>query len=500
MFTAELGTIDSLPGNLALGSTSPLRQNVSQSLDFSDHASMVGLEEVSQPIAFSQSAGGIVARPAAVRQTLVFGQFISPGPGFGENAMSFTGRLGSLDSQPGNLEPGVDVSNSLEQIVSQTLDFVQNADTTTRQATGTNTLAFVSLAVAHVDRPASASNTLSFTQFSSGLHAVFGSVSQSITFVDSAVERRDRPQSVSQTLAFVQNIHENIINIAVSQSMSLVDSATERVNPIRVSVNQSLNLFQDGDDHLGVTNKLVGQVLSFTDKVGRVLTASVSQSISFTQTGERRNAVNHVLTLTQLARAGKGGLVEQTLALVQTVVNKSVFRRTIPQALGLNQSVTYFIVQGCVTKQYSPFVGGTSVSGYTAPSTTAPTLVRGPMTLTYPYVSPTSTLVFRNPEFGDKDRLLFNRVNRETRGGTLIVFADPKWPKTQILSVQVDNLGPEAIANFLTFLQDSLGQEIGLLDWEGRQWRGIIITPDTQATHVGKHDRSVTFEFQGRLA
>jgi hypothetical protein len=41
------------------------------------------------------------------------------------------------------------------------------------------------------------------------------------------------------------------------------------------------------------------------------------------------------------------------------------------------------------------------------------------------------TLELRPPNLGNKDRLGFNRISRETRGGTLIVFADPMWPKTQ---------------------------------------------------------------------
>jgi hypothetical protein len=137
---------------------------------------------------------------------------------------------------------------------------------------------------------------------------------------------------------------------------------------------------------------------------------------------------------------------------------------------------------------------------FTPPDTTVPTLGEHKLKLTYPYLLPSLAVTLTNPAFGDKDRLNFNRINRETRGGTLIVYADPKWPKTQTLAIQVDNLNPNQAEDMISFLRISLGQEIGLLDWENRQWRGIITTPDARITHVGRSDRSIAFEFQGRLA
>ena len=53
---------------------------------------------------------------------------------------------------------------------------------------------------------------------------------------------------------------------------------------------------------------------------------------------------------------------------------------------------------------------------------------------------PTDEVTLRAPDFGNKDRLGFNRVLRETRGGTLVVFADPQWPKTQTLALNFSGL------------------------------------------------------------
>ncbi len=119
--------------------------------------------------------------------------------------------------------------------------------------------------------------------------------------------------------------------------------------------------------------------------------------------------------------------------------------------------------------------------------------------MTYPYVTPTTTVVLRNPEFGNRERLGFNRINRETRGGSLIVFADPQWPKIKTVQVTLNSLSADQAADLKAFLRESLGKEIGLLDYENRQWRGIITNPDTEVANPGRCDYTAILEFEGDL-
>ena len=121
------------------------------------------------------------------------------------------------------------------------------------------------------------------------------------------------------------------------------------------------------------------------------------------------------------------------------------------------------------------------------------------MTLTFPYVAPTNTLVLRNPEFANKDSLNFNRINRTTRGGTLVVFADSQWPKTQTLALEVRALKPLQADDLIDFFDQSLGLEVGLLDHEGRQWQGIITDPETPVINPERGDYSASFTFEGVL-
>ena len=104
--------------------------------------------------------------------------------------------------------------------------------------------------------------------------------------------------------------------------------------------------------------------------------------------------------------------------------------------LNLTHSGAYYEENGspCPNKQYQPQLGFTTDTTVLSPGCGGSLLAGWHLTLTFPYVSPTNTLVLRNPEFANKDSLNFNRINRTTRGGALVVFADSDWPKTQTLA------------------------------------------------------------------
>ena len=93
--------------------------------------------------------------------------------------------------------------------------------------------------------------------------------------------------------------------------------------------------------------------------------------------------------------------------------------------------------------------------------------ITAPFQLLYPAVGPaTDSVTLRAPNLGNKDRLSFNRVLRETRGGTLVVYADPIWPKIQTLVLSFSGLSGDEAQALIAFFNDHLGLEIGLLDWE----------------------------------
>jgi len=90
-------------------------------------------------------------------------------------------------------------------------------------------------------------------------------------------------------------------------------------------------------------------------------------------------------------------------------------------------------------------------------------------------------------------------VNRETRGGTLVIYANPIWPKVQTLAMSFSGLTAAEAAALLTFLKAHLGQQVGLVDYERRYWKGIILPVNNPVVQDGKASFSASFEFQGEL-
>ena len=49
------------------------------------------------------------------------------------------------------------------------------------------------------------------------------------------------------------------------------------------------------------------------------------------------------------------------------------------------------------------------------------------------------------------------------------------------------------------FLENSLGLEIGLLDFESRQWKGFILTPSSALAEAKQNGFTMSLEFEGEL-
>jgi hypothetical protein len=159
----------------------------------------------------------------------------------------------------------------------------------------------------------------------------------------------------------------------------------------------------------------------------------------------------------------------------------------------------FSVTEGFSLCDYSPFVGST-----TDPDAPQQLLKNIPVldanasgvTLFYPWVSPTTTVTLRGPDLGNKNRLEFQRIKRETRGGTLIVWADPIWPKNERLVLSFSGLTEAEGQALLDFIYLTLGLEIGLIDWEGNWWRVVTMTPSEALTRNSRENLSINLEFE----
>lgn len=301
-------------------------------------------------------------------------------------------------------------------------------------------------------------------------------------------EHTARPWYVSaespvQTIELVYDAEAD----ALVEQISGLDSEAKVARPLTVSAHQSIPLAQSASAVRVKPTAISVSAESVLELLGE---------IRISPTGAARDW----LALGQTATVDKCKLVRSRLDLSQEAAVIVSVPRGAASALGLSQAATYSIVSRGSLQNYTPFVG--EGPGPTPPDVTIgpPEHVALPFQLFYPAEGVvTDSVTLRAPNLGNKDRLSFNRILRETRGGTLIVFADPIWPKIQTLVLTFSGLRSVQAQQLLAFLDTHLGEEIGLIDWEGRAWKGIVTAPTEPVVQDGKDSFSASMEFEGEL-
>lgn len=259
------------------------------------------------------------------------------------------------------------------------------------------------------------------------------------------------------------------------------------------------------------TFAFVGNNIGFQNTVAETTLASAGNSFNFnthdgpTATAVRRiyGASNSFAFNENLLNIGETQLVFQFFDLDDAIdTGATEFGGEIIDR-PIRQSVSFRITEGpaCPSKEYSPFEGTKPDPADPSVPTTPPTLGIGTLTLTHPFSAPTTTLELVNPEFGNDDTFRFSRIDRRTAGGDRKIFSDPAWGDRETLRLDIENISEckVTVDQVIDFLNTSLGAEIGVLDWENRQWKGYIDTPNTDIFKRDTDKYAFQLTFVGEL-
>jgi hypothetical protein len=362
--------------------------------------------------------------------------------------------------------------------------------------------------------------------------------SSTMTLVDVAYVARDIPLEVSNTLAFAslggRTLAEDASNdLGLFELMFGFNFVGDR-NP----AGNTLNLIQtvtslsslDAEHDLGLIQTVevrapfkpvIQHNLALSDHTSTPFRFFMEQSLGLLDRARTPLPTQHLYDTLTFVQEAPIGRFDQDLAFVQTVevafsktaantinltdavVVQMIYRRTFTHSDFIGHSLSWYEDTPCSKKQYTPFQGeSTFASDVTPPSDILqdPQGDTGNFSLYQPYLGvPTSKVTLRKPELDNRDRNAYTRVNRETRGGKIIVYADPTWPQIRTLAVTIVGLTETDVDDMQTFMLDTVGQEIGLTDWEGRLWKGFITNPNDPATQDGRARWTMSFEFEGEM-
>lgn len=170
----------------------------------------------------------------------------------------------------------------------------------------------------------------------------------------------------------------------------------------------------------------------------------------------------------------------------------------------LRQSISINVDNNdCRESEYAPIIGTGPNDEYEEFAIAAPSLTDASgVTLTYPADGTvTDTLILENPDFGNEHVNSFTRVDRPTRGGDRKIFSDPKWASWERMTMTIAGIGcgnTPTLEDIIAFLNTTLGEEIRLTDWEAREWKGIIVAPETEVIEE-QGGMTVQIVFEGEL-
>lgn len=151
---------------------------------------------------------------------------------------------------------------------------------------------------------------------------------------------------------------------------------------------------------------------------------------------------------------------------------------------------------------YSPQIapGNGRITGM--PANMRPITPRNTVVLSYGLFS----ITLKAPNLRNKFLPKISRVQREGRGGELIIFRDPTWSKMVVLNWAFEGLTATQAEACLEFSSEACGGIINVLDFESRTIQGIMINPANPVSQekpdISKADCQVRgytwkFDFQG---
>jgi hypothetical protein len=257
---------------------------------------------------------------------------------------------------------------------------------------------------------------------------------------------------------------------------------TARPSIIFESVSQFLTFNQEALNDFSIINRTISDILFFNQLAQRVVAIEhITQALFIGQ---------HV--------TNKTDHIQQTLLFIETAIGDAT--QSASDVLIFTDITTFTADRPVSLSDILTFVTEASFYIEDPDFIAIPLPALTPTTVTLSYTPLSLSLILRAPEFDNIEKLEFTRINRRTRGHDLIIYRDPIWPKSETLILSFRALTQTTVTSLLSFMKQTIGKDITLIDHEDREWLGIITTPTNEVIQEGVGCRfNASFEFQGNL-
>ena len=111
------------------------------------------------------------------------------------------------------------------------------------------------------------------------------------------------------------------------------------------------------------------------------------------------------------------------------------------------------------------------------------------------FTTTTAELIMKSPALGNIEQLKNGLREASNVAGEVKVIQQSYWPVIYKVSWTFDHICPTDSAAILTFLRDTLGQQMTVSSHDGHQYSGIMLTPAAELTRG--HSDNIKLEFEG---
>jgi len=126
---------------------------------------------------------------------------------------------------------------------------------------------------------------------------------------------------------------------------------------------------------------------------------------------------------------------------------------------------------------------------------------RGAITLFYPFDAQDYYLNLRRPQFGNAKSVDTNALVDSYRNGRTRAFKASTWPTTKVLSFTLAHLTDIQKSELEEFFEASQADEVGIIDWENKTWRGVFLNDEFDFAELHRSNRhELALRFMGELA
>jgi hypothetical protein len=289
---------------------------------------------------------------------------------------------------------------------------------------------------------------------------------------------------LSDSVAAGETVVVNVIyNRSVADSAVATDVASAP-NRINVSVSDTLTVGENLGRGLILTRS-AADTLVIADVVRNVYNRSVADSLAIAEQLLRvwPYSIEELVTIIETVAATESSGTTDSQSVTEQLVANVIYGRSASDALVVTESVVVWVDECIAPYQPTPALSSSNT-----------------FMLAYPANTLDTTVVLRNPRFGNINRIVTGVVHHQLLSGDIAPVTNANWPKIETLIFTFEALTVQQKNDLLSFLELSAGLEIDIYDHENRQWRGVIISNINdviEQRRVCSFDAS--FEFRGRL-